>query len=62
MGVPKRKTSKARIRRRHHSSNHQVDILGGQSCTKCGAPQQPHRVCAACGTYRNLQVLRVEVD
>jgi large subunit ribosomal protein L32 len=62
MGVPKRKTSKARIRRRKHSSNHQVDILGGQPCPKCGVPVQSHRVCAACGNYRDRQVLRVETD
>jgi large subunit ribosomal protein L32 len=60
MAVPKRKTSKSkcRTRRRSHSTN----LRATQVCPECGAPQQPHRVCAACGQYQGKQVLTVETD
>ena len=32
-------------------------IPASKPCPKCGEPQQPHRVCPACGTYRGRQVL-----
>ena len=28
-----------------------------QSCSNCGAPRVPHRVCASCGQYGGEQVL-----
>jgi large subunit ribosomal protein L32 len=62
MAVPKRRSSKCRIRRRHHSSNHQVTVTASKPCPNCGAPQQPHRVCPACGHYRGRQVVTVEVE
>jgi len=31
-----------------------------QACPSCGAPQQAHRVCTACGTYKGRKVLTVE--
>lgn len=60
MAVPKRKTSKSKIRMRKRS--HRKPFVSTSTCTQCGAPTQPHRVCAACGTYRGRQVLTVAVD
>lgn len=60
MAVPKRKSSKQKIRSRH-AGHHRV-VRASQACPECGAPQQPHRVCAACGKYRGRQVLTVATD
>jgi large subunit ribosomal protein L32 len=57
MGVPKRKSSKQRIRRRHHSSAHQVRVAASKACPNCGAAHLPHRVCPSCGHYRGRQVV-----
>lgn len=60
MAVPKRKTSKSRIRSRRAANPRSV--RAAQACPECGAPQEPHRVCAACGKYRGRQVLTIESD
>lgn len=60
MAVPKRKVSKSKIRMRKRS--HKRPFVETTVCTQCGAPTQPHRVCAACGSYRGRQVLTVAVD
>ena len=60
MGVPKRRTSKSKIRARHAS--HRIRVVASRACPQCGAPQQPHRVCRACGYYRGRQVITVEVE
>jgi large subunit ribosomal protein L32 len=58
MAVPKRKTSKSKKRMRKRS--HETVVRPVQACPECGAPQQPHRVCASCGQYKGKQVLTVE--
>jgi large subunit ribosomal protein L32 len=58
MAVPKRKQSKSKIRSRKGS--HKTKVIATKPCPQCGAAQEPHRVCAACGYYRGRQVLTVE--
>ena len=60
MGVPKRKTSKAKKQSRIRSHKHALPAL--QVCAKSGAPKQPHRVCPSCGYYNNRQVLTISAD
>lgn len=60
MAVPKRKTSKSKCRIRKRS--HATILRAANACPECGAPRQPHRVCASCGQYRGRQVLTVETD
>ncbi len=60
MAVPKRRTSKSKIRMR--TAAHHRPMAATTTCPQCGAPAQPHRVCAACGSYRGRQVLTVTVD
>jgi large subunit ribosomal protein L32 len=60
MAVPKRKTSKSKIRMRKRS--HSKPFVATTTCSQCGAPAQPHRVCAACGSYRGRQVLTITAD
>ena len=60
MAVPKRKTSKARVRSR--SSSHKRKLVSAGTCPDCGAPRQTHRVCPSCGTYRGRQVETLSAD
>lgn len=66
MGVPKRRTSKMRLRSRR-ATNDRKRVLktlpqNASSCSNCGANVQPHRVCASCGYYDGRQVLTVTAD
>jgi large subunit ribosomal protein L32 len=60
MGVPKRRTSKSRIRTRKHALR--VSVTAVKACPQCGAAQQPHRVCPACGYYKGRQVVTVATE
>jgi large subunit ribosomal protein L32 len=60
MAVPKRKTSKSKMRMR--KASHRVSLTAARACPNCGAPQLPHRVCASCGEYRGRKVVAVEAD
>ena len=58
--VPKRKISRTRgAKRRAHWALKTAQFV---RCEQCGAPKRPHRVCLACGTYRGVQVIKVEED
>jgi large subunit ribosomal protein L32 len=58
MGVPKRKTSKMRLRTRKASLRWHAPKLA--SCPQCGAKVPPHIACPSCGYYKGRQVLTVE--
>jgi large subunit ribosomal protein L32 len=60
MAVPKKRTSKQRQRKRR--THYKADAVPVHNCGRCGDPKQPHRVCPACGYYRNEAVLEVELD
>ena len=60
MAVPKRKTSKSRVRSRKRARK--ATLAGVQACAQCGAPQESHRVCPSCGYYRGRQVVTVEAE
>jgi len=59
MATPKRRISHSR------THNRKAKFLGALSapettvCPRCGEPVQTYRACAACGTYRGRQVLKV---
>jgi len=58
MPVPKKRTSQSRRNRRR--ANH--DRLTPQqlaSCPACGEKKMPHRVCGACGFYKDRYVIEV---
>lgn len=55
MGVPKRKSSKARTNRRFRAQKKKIPQA--TPCPNCGEPRLPHRVCRHCGYYRGRQVL-----
>lgn len=54
MGVPKRKTSKSRKRKRH--SNKSYSLPKTVSCPHCNQPTLPHRICPNCGFYKGEAV------
>ncbi len=60
MAVPKKKMSKSRSRmRRAHQA---LAVTNRSPCPQCGAPREPHRVCAECGHYRGRQIFEVEKE
>ncbi len=58
MGVPKRKTSKMRLRTRKAANRWHAAKLG--KCTQCGAAAISHTACPSCGYYKGRQVLTIE--
>ena len=60
MAVPKRKSSKRKIRSR--KSSHSKPDVTTKACPECGAPHIPHRACPSCGYYNGRQVLTVDAD
>lgn len=60
MAVSPNKTSKAKknMRRSHHA----LKGLQLATCSNCGAPKMPHRVCLECGSYAGKKVLAEEVE
>jgi large subunit ribosomal protein L32 len=60
MPNPKRRHSKARRDRRRAHDALAAPTLS--TCPQCHERKLPHRVCTNCGTYRNREVLEVEVS
>ena len=59
MGVPKKRTSKMRRDRRRAANNNLRSVQVNQ-CPKCKEPVLPHRVCSACGYYKEREVVATE--
>lgn len=59
MAVPKRKTSKTR-RDKRRASSYRLNKATVVECPQCHEPKQPHRVCRACGYYKNREVIAAE--
>jgi large subunit ribosomal protein L32 len=60
MGVPKRKTSKARRNKR--SAHHALAMPSLSRCPQCNELRLPHRVCPTCGYYHDRLVLESEEE
>lgn len=58
MAVPKRKTSKMRLRTRKASLRWHAPQLS--KCGQCGSTVRGHTACPSCGYYRGRQVLTIE--
>ena len=58
MGVPKRKTSKMRLRTRRAANRWHAPQLA--RCPQCGGPVRGHTACSSCGYYKGRQVLTIE--
>jgi large subunit ribosomal protein L32 len=60
MPTPKRKTSKSR--RDSRSANKGLHPKAIASCQTCQAPIATHKICAECGYYKGVKVLRTKQD
>lgn len=60
MAVPKRRTSKSRIRIR--KASHRTLLPTAGNCPKCGALKELHRVCPSCGHYAGRQVIATQTE
>ncbi|HEV3393112.1 MAG TPA: 50S ribosomal protein L32 [Chthoniobacterales bacterium] len=58
MGVPKRKTSKMRLRSRKAANRWHAPQFA--KCPQCGSTVRGHSVCPSCGYYKGRQILTVE--
>ncbi len=58
MAVPKRKVSKSRRDKRR--AHWKLVIPGMVKCPRCSEFKMPHRVCLACGHYKDREVIKVE--
>jgi large subunit ribosomal protein L32 len=59
MGLPKKKSSKARSRR-VRAKTLKIDLPSLAICPNCGVKKLPHRVCLKCGFYKGRVVIDVE--
>ncbi|MFZ7104500.1 MAG: 50S ribosomal protein L32 [Peptococcaceae bacterium] len=57
MGVQQNKRSKARTRRKR-SAWAKLVSPANMECPQCHEPKLPHRVCPACGYYKNREVIK----
>jgi large subunit ribosomal protein L32 len=60
MGVPKRKSSKARRDKRR--ANHGVPTPALATCPQCSEVRLAHRACPNCGYYKGRLVLELEEE
>lgn len=58
MGLPKRRHSHARSRKRR--SHDALDRIGTTKCSRCDTVKEPHVVCPTCGYYKDRSVIAVE--
>lgn len=58
MGVPKRKTSKMRLRTRKAANAWHAPKIA--KCPQCGGAVLGHTACPSCGYYKGRQVLTIE--
>lgn len=58
MGVPKKRHSLTRrLKRRSHHALTKACLV---TCSNCGEPTLPHRVCPHCNYYKGKRALNVE--
>ena len=62
MAVPKRKPSKARVRRRKATWKRSVEKIKPTlvECAHCHQMKMAHNVCPNCGYYNDRQVLTIK--
>ena len=60
MAVPQRKVAPSR--RDMRRANLALTATNTIPCPNCGEAMRPHRICAACGTYKGRKVLVVEEE
>ncbi len=62
MALPKRRHSKTRRNKRRAQWKARAARLQTVTCTHCGQPKRPHRICPHCGHYKGEEVLYVKAE
>jgi len=56
MGLPKRRTSKEKQRKR--ATFYKVKDASATACPNCGEVRLPHRLCPSCGYYNGKEIVK----
>lgn len=60
MALPKRRQSHSRTRkRRSHDALTPPTVA---TCSECGEPKLPHRLCSGCGSYKGRTVINLQEE
>lgn len=57
MAVPKRRKSRSKRDMRKAHWVRRIAVPSLTICPKCGEAKLPHRLCAACGHYKDRQII-----
>lgn len=60
MPVPKRKRSHSRIAKAHANKGYKVKSF--TECNNCKAVINPHQVCAECGHYKGIKIMKTKME
>lgn len=60
MPVPKRKRSHSRIAKAHANKGYKIKSF--TECQNCKAVIKPHQVCAECGHYKGVKIMKTKVE
>ena len=60
MPVPKRKRSHSRIAKAHANKGYKIKAF--TECQNCKAVIKPHQVCAECGHYKGVKIMKTKVE
>jgi large subunit ribosomal protein L32 len=60
MPVPKRKRSHSRIAKAHANKGYKIKAF--TECCNCKAIIKPHQVCAECGHYKGVKIIKTKME
>ena len=60
MPVPKRKRSHSRIAKAHANKGYKIKSF--TECRNCKAVIKPHQVCAECGHYKGVKIMKTKME
>ena len=60
MPVPKRKRSHSRIAKAHANKGYKIKSF--TECHNCKAVIKPHQVCAECGHYKGVKIMKTKME
>ena len=60
MPVPKRKKSHSRIAKAHANKGYKIKSF--TECNNCKAIIKPHQLCAECGHYKGVKIMKTKME
>ena len=60
MPVPKRKRSHSRIAKAHANKGYKIKSF--TECNNCKAIIKPHQLCAECGHYKGVKIMKTKME